>query len=43
MTIYEYDRVAAGRDGDSPQLAHTEHALVDRLSAGEPYASKVTR
>ncbi len=29
--------VPAGRDGDSPKPA-SHHALVDRLSAGEPYA-----
>ena len=38
MTIYEYDRVSAGRDGDSPEPSHGAHALVDRLTAGEPYA-----
>ncbi len=38
MTIYEYDRVSAGRDGDSPEPSHGPHALVDRLNAGEPYA-----
>ncbi|MGB9223655.1 fatty acid synthase subunit beta domain-containing protein, partial [Mycobacterium sp.] len=38
MTIYEYDTVSAGRDGDSPQPSHGVHALVDRLNAGEPYA-----
>ncbi len=38
MTIHGYDRVPAGRDGDSPKPAHSAHALVDRLSAGEPYA-----
>ena len=38
MTIYEYDRVAAGREGDSARPAHATHALVDRLSAGEAYA-----
>ncbi|MGZ4586088.1 MAG: 3-oxoacyl-ACP synthase, partial [Mycobacterium sp.] len=35
MTIHEHDRVSADRDGNGPQ--HT-HALVDRLTAGEPYA-----
>ncbi|BBZ51749.1 type I polyketide synthase [Mycobacterium heidelbergense] len=35
MTIHEHDRVSADRDGNSP---HTTHALVDRLTAGEPYA-----
>ncbi|MDT5133161.1 MAG: fatty acid synthase, bacteria type, partial [Mycobacterium sp.] len=38
MTIYEHDRVSAGRDGDSPEPSHAVHALVDRLNAGEPYA-----
>ncbi len=38
MTIHEHDRVSAGRDGESPKPAHSDHALVDRLSAGEPYA-----
>ncbi|MGE5695935.1 MAG: 3-oxoacyl-ACP synthase, partial [Candidatus Sericytochromatia bacterium] len=38
MTIHEYERAAAGRDGDSPRPAPRPHALVDRLSAGEPYA-----
>ncbi|MGO9185537.1 fatty acid synthase subunit beta domain-containing protein [Mycobacterium sp.] len=35
MTIHEHDRVSADRDGKSPQ---NTHALVDRLTAGEPYA-----
>ena len=35
MTIHEHDRVSADRDGTSP---HSTHALVDRLTAGEPYA-----
>ena len=34
MTIHEHDRVSADRDGHGPQSAH---ALVDRLTAGEPY------
>ena len=38
MTIYEYDRVSAGRESDSGKPAHATHALVDRLSAGEAYA-----
>ena len=38
MTIHEHDRVSAGRDGESPKPALSDHALVDRLSAGEPYA-----
>lgn len=36
MTIYEHDRVSTGRDGE-PGTKST-HALVDRLTAGEPYA-----
>ncbi len=35
MTIHEHDRVSADRDGTGP---HSTHALVDRLTAGEPYA-----
>lgn len=35
MTIHEHDRVSADRDGTGP---HHAHALVDRLTAGEPYA-----
>lgn len=36
MTIHErHDWVSADRDGTSP---HGTHALVDRLTAGEPYA-----
>jgi fatty acid synthase len=35
VTIHEHDRVSADRDGNSP---HSAHALVDRLTAGEPYA-----
>ncbi|BAX93677.1 type I polyketide synthase [Mycobacterium shigaense] len=35
MTIYEHGRVSADRDGSGP---HSTHALVDRLTAGEPYA-----
>ncbi|MEZ0352926.1 fatty acid synthase subunit beta domain-containing protein [Mycobacterium sp. pR1184] len=35
MTIHEHDRVSADRDGNGP---HNTHALVDRLTAGEPYA-----
>ncbi|WP_156685907.1 type I polyketide synthase [Mycobacterium sp. Marseille-P9652] len=35
MTIHEHDRVSADRDGNG---AHITHALVDRLTAGEPYA-----
>lgn len=35
MTIHEHDRLSADRDGSGP---HSTHALVDRLTAGEPYA-----
>ena len=35
MTIHEHDRVSANRDGNRPQ---NTHALVDRLTSGEPYA-----
>jgi fatty acid synthase len=35
VTIHEHDRVSADRDKNSPNSAH---ALVDRLTAGEPYA-----
>jgi fatty acid synthase len=35
VTIHEHDRVSADRDGNGPQ---STHALVDRLTAGEPYA-----
>jgi fatty acid synthase, bacteria type len=35
VTIHEHDRVSADRDGTGP---HSSHALVDRLTAGEPYA-----
>ena len=39
MTIHEHDRVSADRDGKGPHAAAGEtHALVDRLTAGEPYA-----
>ncbi|MGV9797731.1 fatty acid synthase subunit beta domain-containing protein [Mycobacterium sp. NPDC003449] len=41
MTIYEDDRVSAGWNGESGsdgKPADSPHALVDRLSAGEPYA-----
>ncbi|GFG51146.1 3-oxoacyl-ACP synthase [Mycolicibacterium agri] len=37
MTINEHDRVSTGRDDESG-APHTSHALVDRLTAGEPYA-----
>ena len=36
MTIYEHDRVSTGWDDESG--AKTTHALVDRLTAGEPFA-----
>lgn len=35
MTIHEHDRVSADRDETGP---HSTHALVDRLTAGEPFA-----
>jgi len=35
VTIHEPDRVSADRDGNSPP---STHALVDRLTTGEPYA-----
>ncbi|PJE15623.1 MAG: 3-oxoacyl-ACP synthase [Mycobacterium sp.] len=35
MTIHEQDSLSADRDGSGP---HSTHALVDRLTAGEPYA-----
>jgi fatty acid synthase len=42
VTIHEHDRVSADRDGHGPQggkhAAGDTHALVDRLTAGEPYA-----
>lgn len=42
MTIHEHDRVSADHDGHGPQggkrPAGDTHALVDRLTAGEPYA-----
>lgn len=36
MTIYEHDRVSTSWDDESG--AKTTHALVDRLTAGEPFA-----
>ena len=43
MTIHEHDRVSADRDGNGPHWGHhplagDTHALVDRLTAGEPFA-----
>ncbi len=41
MTIFEHDRVADGSTtphGSAAEPANTTHALVDRLTAGEPYA-----
>ncbi|AXN51312.1 3-oxoacyl-[acyl-carrier-protein] synthase 1 [Mycobacterium marinum] len=35
MTIHEHDRVSADRDETGP---HSTHALVDRLTTGEPFA-----
>lgn len=37
MTIHEHDRVSAGGTGSGP-FANASSALVDRLTAGEPYA-----
>ncbi|MDD7814725.1 DUF1729 domain-containing protein [Mycobacterium sp. CSUR Q5927] len=37
MTIHEHDRVSADGAGSGP-LANASSALVDRLTAGEPYA-----
>ncbi|OBK70238.1 type I polyketide synthase [Mycobacterium sp. 1274761.0] len=37
MTINEHDRVSTGR-GDESGAPQSTHALVDRLTAGEPYA-----
>src|ERR1700743_4019003 len=34
VTIYEHHRVSADRDGSAADT----HALVDRLTSGEPYA-----
>ncbi|MBV9350142.1 MAG: DUF1729 domain-containing protein, partial [Mycobacterium sp.] len=38
MTIHEHDRVSADSDGNAPEVTHAADALVDRLTAGEPYA-----
>lgn len=43
MTIHEHDQVSADRNGNSRHWGHhplagDDHALVDRLTAGEPYA-----
>jgi fatty acid synthase, bacteria type len=41
VTIYEHDRMSAGHDGatpDAPEATQGAHALVDRLTTGEPYA-----
>jgi fatty acid synthase len=37
VTINEHDRVSTGRDDESG-VPQSSHALVDRLTAGEPYA-----
>ncbi len=37
MTIHEHDRVSTGWDGESDS-AKSSYALVDRLTAGEPFA-----
>ncbi len=38
MTIYEHHRVSADHDGMTAEATQGTHALVDRLTAGEPYA-----
>ncbi|MGH3551321.1 MAG: fatty acid synthase subunit beta domain-containing protein, partial [Mycobacterium sp.] len=38
MTIYEHDRVSGDHDGITAEATQGTHALVDRLTAGEPYA-----
>ncbi|MGH3635029.1 MAG: fatty acid synthase subunit beta domain-containing protein, partial [Mycobacterium sp.] len=38
MTINEHDRVSADRDRIPAEAIESTHALVDRLTAGEPYA-----
>jgi fatty acid synthase, bacteria type len=43
VTIHEHNRVSTDRDGNRPHRGHLPlagdtHALVDRLTAGEPYA-----
>jgi fatty acid synthase, bacteria type len=38
VTIYEHHRVSADHDGFTAEGTHGTHALVDRLTAGEPYA-----
>ncbi len=38
MTIYEHHRVSADHDGMTAEGTQGTHALVDRLTAGEPYA-----
>ena len=38
MTIFEHDRVSSDQNGSPAGPAASTHALVDRLSAGEPYA-----
>jgi fatty acid synthase len=38
VTIFEHDRVSTNKDGSAAEPANITHALVDRLTAGEPYA-----
>jgi fatty acid synthase, bacteria type len=38
VTVYVYDSVSAGGDGDPAQTRYSTDALVDRLNAGEPDA-----
>ncbi|MBV8179393.1 MAG: DUF1729 domain-containing protein [Mycobacterium sp.] len=38
MTIYEHHRVSADHDGMTAEATQGTHALVDRLTAREPYA-----
>lgn len=40
MTIFEHDRLSSNQNGNAAAHAHTSasHALVDRLTDGEPYA-----
>ncbi len=38
MTIYEHHRVSADHDGMTAEATQGTHALVDRLTTGEPYA-----
>jgi fatty acid synthase len=38
VTIFEHHRVSADHDGMTAEATQGTHALVDRLTAGEPYA-----